>query len=137
MLQRVYISTWTLQRVAQAGRHTGTHPFPAVGWRGRFFSFSLQSKQHRVLQAPNQTACSRVNRIWGVVMGTRYYRCKTVDNFHSRAVNQVMSTWMQRQFTLPVPGRMNKSQRGSQRTYIVYEIVPSRGWVCQLKLRAT
>lgn len=81
VFQRVYISTeaWTLQRVAQAGRHTGTRLFPAVGWRGRFFCFSLQSKQHGVLQAPNQTACSRVNRIWGVVMGTWYYRCKTLD----------------------------------------------------------
>lgn len=78
-LQRVYISietTWSSQKVVKAGHHAG--PRLSVS-QGEVLS-ALDSEQTiRLLQAHNQTARSRVNRIWRVVMGTWCYRCKTMD----------------------------------------------------------
>lgn len=121
-LQRVYVTTETTCKnlvKGGLGRTSQWHkPVPSWGEES-FICFSLHSKQYRVLQAHNQTACSRVNRIWGLSWELSATGAKLlIDTFRSRGAKQTMST--QRQFPLPVFWGHQTRARGADREHVCY-----------------
>lgn len=123
-LRRVYITTeTTCKNLVKGGPGRTSHWHMAVpSWgEGSFICFSLHSKQYRVLQAHDQTACSRVNRIWGLswelsATGAKLNRCLSLKGCKSSCVYTE---------TIPPPcvlGTSDKSQRGRQRACMLYKI---------------